>query len=300
MAEAFDEKGNLIAYYSDDPDDWFNWSDYECKIREMVLEFNEEAFSLGLHLLGFDWFKVVDMIKLLAKININYVHAPILQEKLKCIRMWANWRVYSARPDIVDETEVQKAEDYYNNAEMLWEKGERDKAVELYEKAGLYGHPLAYKHLGYIYENGTDGLTPNIHKALQYYKLGAEDGYGDCTFAIGLINRDGRKGLKPNLKEAYKWIRKATLLETCNASNALGECFENGWGCELNLRKALYWYDVSQTGCEDNGNRLRNILRQAGDVLPLRLDGFDYNIVHYKQDPVWWEDYYHKNNMIDL
>ena len=51
MAEAFDEKGNLIAYYSDDPDDWFNWSDFECKIREMVLEFNEEAFSLGIHLL---------------------------------------------------------------------------------------------------------------------------------------------------------------------------------------------------------------------------------------------------------
>jgi tetratricopeptide (TPR) repeat protein len=265
----------------------------------MVMEFNEEAFFYGEHLLGFDWFKVLDMIKLLAKININYVHVPTLQEKLKCIRMWANWRVYSARPDVADETEVQKAEDYYNNAEVLWEKGERDKAVELFEKAGLYGHPFAYKKLGGLYEIGADGLTTDIQKALHYYKLGAEDGFGDCAFKLGLIYRDGLKGLEPNLNEAYKWIRKAALLETCNAGNALGECYENGWGCELNLRKALYWYDVSQTGIE-NGDRLRNILRQTGESLPLRLDGFDYNIVHYKQDPIWWEDYYHKNNMIDL
>ena len=158
---------------------------------------------------------------------------------------------------------------------------------------------MAYKHLGYIYENGTDGLTPNIHKALQYYELGGEDGFGDCAFKLGLIYRDGQKGLEPNLNEAYKWIRKAALLETCNAGNALGECYENGWGCELNLRKALYWYDVSQTGIE-NGDRLRYILRQSGDCLPLRLDGFDYSIIHYKQNPAWWEDYYYKNKMIDL
>ena len=299
MAEALDEDGNLIAYYSDNPDDWFCWRDYECKIREMVLEFNEEAFSLGVHLLGFDWYKVVDMIRLLAKININYVHVPTLQEKLKRIRMWANWRVYSARPNVVDETEVQKAEDYYNNAEVLWEKGERDKAVELFEKAGLYGHPFAYKKLGCLYENGVDGLTPDIHKALQYYELGAEDGFGDCAFKLGLIYRDGQEGLEPNQNEAYKWIRKGALLETCNAGNALGECHENGWGCELNLRKALYWYDVSQTGIK-NGDRLRNMLRQSGDCLPLRLDGFDYSIIHYKQNPAWWEDYYYKNKMIDL
>ena len=299
MAEALDEDGNLIAYYSDDPDDWFSRSDYECWIQKMVMEFNEEAFFYGEHLLGFDWFKVLDMIKLLAKININYVHVPTLQEKLKCIRMWANWRVYSARPNVVDETEVQKAEDYFNRAEELWKKNKRDKSIKFYKKAGLYGHPLAYKHLGYIYENGTDGLTPNIHKALQYYELGGEDGFGDCAFKLGLIYRDGQKGLEPNLNEAYKWIRKAALLETCNAGNALGECYENGWGCELNLRKALYWYDLSQTGIE-NGDRLRNILRQSGDCLPLRLDGFDYSIIHYKQNPAWWEDYYYKNKMIDL
>jgi TPR repeat protein len=102
-----------------------------------------------------------------------------------------------------------------------------------------------------------------------------------------------------NLDEAYKWIREASLLETCNSGNALGQCFENGWGCKKNLRKALYWYDVSLTGVE-NGNRLRSFLVQHGEQLPLKLDGFNYGTVHYIQRASWWEKYYKQNNMIEV
>ena len=126
---------------------------------------------------------------------------------------------------------------------------------------------------------------------------GADDDLGDCAFEIGLIYRDGRKGLEPDLEKANDWIRKASLLETCNAGNALGELLENGWGCEKNFRKALYWYDVSQTGVE-NGDILREKLRLSGDTLPLRLDGFDYELVHYIQNPYWWENYYRQHHMI--
>ena len=40
--EVLDEKGDLIAWFSDDPDDWNSISDYENRIRRMVLEVNEE------------------------------------------------------------------------------------------------------------------------------------------------------------------------------------------------------------------------------------------------------------------
>lgn len=73
MASAVDKNGDLIAFCYDDPDDWNIWSDYERNIREIVLEYNEEAFVAGEHLLVFDWYRVLDMIKLLARININYV-----------------------------------------------------------------------------------------------------------------------------------------------------------------------------------------------------------------------------------
>jgi TPR repeat protein len=112
---------------------------------------------------------------------------------------------------------------------------------------------------------------------------------------LGLLYRDGTDGLSSDYGLAYKWIRKAAILETCNAGNALGQLYENGWGCKKNLRKALYWYDVSLTGI-DNGNRLRKVMEGTG--LPLRLDGFDYGYIHYIEDVEWWRNFYRKNGML--
>ena len=49
--EVLDGNGDLITWLSDDPDDWNSYSDYENRIRRMVLELNEELFSAGCHLL---------------------------------------------------------------------------------------------------------------------------------------------------------------------------------------------------------------------------------------------------------
>jgi tetratricopeptide (TPR) repeat protein len=254
MAEWYDKNGEFAGWVSDDPDDWNSFSDYERRIRNMVMKYNEEAFVLGEHLLGFDLYKVLDMISLLSRINVNYVHDHGLQERLKCIRKWAIWRVCSCHPDNIDEKEVQLAEDSFTKADEMWKKGKTEKAIELYERAGLYGHPWAYERLGYYYEEGVGGLTQDINKAIEYYKKGDDDDLRDCTFKLGLIYFEGRKEVTPNPTEAYKWIRRAAILGACNAGNVLGECFENGWGCEKNLRKALYWYDVSQTGIENGDN----------------------------------------------
>jgi tetratricopeptide (TPR) repeat protein len=300
--EVIDDNGELACWLSDDPDDWNSWSDYERKIRTKVLDYNEEAFCLGEHLLGYDGYEAIKMIKLLSKININYPHHQILKDKLSDIRTLAIMRLNSNHPDEYNDPRFSPdwriGENNYKKADKLWENGKRHKAIEYYERAALYGYAMAYEFLGTIYEQGLGGFTPDIDKAIKYYKEGADDDIGDCAFLLGICYRDGQKGLDVNYAEAYKWIRKAALLETCNAGNALGQCFENGWGCKTNLRKALYWYDVSLTGI-DNGNRLRSILIQQGDQLPLKLDGFSYENVHYIQKASWWEDYYKKNNMIE-
>lgn len=299
--EVMDKDGELVCWFSDDPDDWNSFSDYELKIKRMVLEYNEDAFSLGEHLLGYDSYQALELIKLLSKLNVNYPQHQELKNKLLVIRTLANYRLSSNHPD--DEPrlsqEFQIAEDNYKKATKLWHQGKRYKALECYERAGLYGHPLAYEYIGGVFEQGLGGFKPDIHKAIKYYKDGADDDIGDCAFSLGICYRDGVQGLDVDFDEAYKWIRKAALLETCNAGNALGQCFENGWGCDKNLRKALYWYDVSLTGVK-NGDRLRSFLVQQGDQLPLKLDGFNYQNVHYIQSASWWENYYKLNNMIDL
>jgi len=45
--EVVDKDGELVCWMSDDPDDWNSFSDYERKIKRMVLEYNEDAFNLG-------------------------------------------------------------------------------------------------------------------------------------------------------------------------------------------------------------------------------------------------------------
>ena len=222
--EVLDENGDLITWLSDDPDDWNSFSDYENRVRRMVLELNEELFYAGCHLLGYNGTNALGYIKLLGNINSNYTSDPNLQEKLREVRRWSNYRMTSCHPDNEDRLfqEVQIADESY--------------------------------HM-----DGLGGIQRDIKKAVEYYEIGAEDEIGDCAFILGLLYRDGADGLSPNMELAYNWIRKAALLETCNAGNALGQLFENGWGCEKNLRKALYWYDVSMTGIE-NGNQLRKVL----------------------------------------
>ena len=52
--EILDENGDFIAWFSDDPDDWNSYSDYMRRIRRLVLEYNEVAFEVGAHLLGYN------------------------------------------------------------------------------------------------------------------------------------------------------------------------------------------------------------------------------------------------------
>ena len=238
---------------------------------------------------------------MLGSINPNYISVPTIQEKLREIRTLSNYRLTSCRPDELDEPRLTQdakiAGDYFDRARACWGSGHNEEAIKLYEKAGLYNHPSGYKTLGDIYKGGLGGVQRDIKKAVKYYERGAEDGIGECAFALGILYRDSTNGLSRDYGLTYKWIREAALLGIGNAQKALGGCFEKGLGCEKNLRRSLYWYDISQTGIE-NGNRIRSILSQQKDGLPLKLDGFCYDIGHLIQNPAWWKEYYKKNNMI--
>lgn len=299
--DILDGNGDFVGWLSEDPDDFYCFSDYELKIQRMVIELNEELFCTGNHLLGYDAHNALEYIQLLGKIKPEYNLDSNLQTKLREIRTWSNYRLTSCHPDELDEPRLSQdakiADDSYEMARTCWNSGRIDEAIKHFEKAGLYGHLSGYSILGTIYKNGLGGIKRDIKKAIEYYEMGAEDEIGDCAFILGRLYRDGAIGLLPDYDLAYKWIREAALLDTFNASNALGQLFENGWGCEKNLRRSLYWYDVSGIGIE-NGNRIRLILSQQKDALPLKLDGFCYDTGQLIREPSWWEDFYQKNNMI--
>lgn len=297
--DILDGNGDFVGWLSDDPDDFNSFSDYELKIQRMVLELNEELFCTGNHLLGYDVNNALEYIKLLGKIKPEYTSEFHLQEKLREIRTWSNYRLTSCHPDELDKPRLSQdakiADDSYEMARTCWNSGHIEEAIKLYEKAGFYGHPSGYRTLGDIYIKGLGGVQRDVMKAVEYYERGAEDEIDECALSLGIIFKDGADDLSLNMELAYKWIREAALQNTYKAGNALGQLLENGWGCEKNLRRSLYWYDVSVTGIE-NGNRLRKVLE--GSDLPLKLDGFCYDSGNFIQDPAWWKEYYIKNNMI--
>ena len=296
--EILDENGDFIAWFSDDPDDWNSYSDYMRRIRRLVLEYNEVAFEVGAHLLGYNEKDSIEYVKLLTKVSTIFSQDEKLSAMLKEIRKWANYRLDSRHPDELDDPwlsrETQIAENSFNKAMKCWESGQIEEAIKNFEKAGLYDHPSGYKMLGSIFMDGLD-VQSDIKKAIEYYTMGAEDGIADCAYTLGILYREGADRLSPDLDSAYKWIREAALLGYAKACDALGQLLENGWGCEKNFRKALYWYDVSITGIE-NGNRLRKI--QEGTGLPVRLDGFNYKNAQYIDDVEWWRESYAKNGML--
>ena len=69
---------------------WHALSENICELGKKVLLYNEEAFSLGEHLLGYDWYDVIGMSRLLTRIDVNTVASPTLICMIKDIRMLAS------------------------------------------------------------------------------------------------------------------------------------------------------------------------------------------------------------------
>ena len=103
MAEVLDKNGDLVAWCSDDPDDFYSWSDYERLIQTLVTEYNEAAGALGENLLDYDETNPLESVNQLYSLDVEDVHDESLKSKLKEIQEWAFCRIHSNHPDEEDE-----------------------------------------------------------------------------------------------------------------------------------------------------------------------------------------------------
>lgn len=87
-------------------------------------------------------------------------------------------------------------------------KAERlEEAVVYYQQAGLQGHALAQKSLGFAYAAGL-GVTQNYAKAAEWHHLAAEQGDSDAQHNLGFLYADGR-GVPRDLIQAHMWYNIA-------------------------------------------------------------------------------------------
>ncbi len=163
-------------------------------------------------------------------------------------------------------------------------KNEKEAVVWL-EKAARAGRSRAQLLLGKQYENGR-GVAKNIKNAAYWYGQAAKNGNVEAQRRIGLCYYKGL-GVEKNYNNAVIWFQKAHYKDTiagymlaccyekglgierdpvraCNimcsvaydgyvhAQEKMGEYYETGVGCQVNLSEAKRWYSLAAKQNNEN------------------------------------------------
>lgn len=91
------------------------------------------------------------------------------------------------------------------------------------------------------FQNGTDGFSRDLKKALSLYKQAAAQGHAKSMTDVGWMNENGH-GTARNLNIAFEWYQKAADKGERMAMNNLGWMYTNGNAVEINYAKAIHYY----------------------------------------------------------
>lgn len=123
-------------------------------------------------------------------------------------------------------------------------KAERlDEAVAYYQQAGLQGHPLAQKSLGFAYANGL-GVTQDYAKSAQWHLMAADQGDSDAQRNLGYLYAGGQ-GVGQDIVQAHMWYNIAAAHGSAGAAknrDLLADRMTDSQIAEAE-RRALAWFD---------------------------------------------------------
>ena len=124
-------------------------------------------------------------------------------------------------------------------------KGKRlQEAAVYYQQAGLQGHPLAQKTLGFAYADGL-GVTRDYAKTALWHHRAAEQGDGDAQNNLGYLYAGGL-GVPQDIVEAHKWYNIAAGHGSASAAknrDILASRMTVSQIAEAESR-ALAWFDI--------------------------------------------------------
>lgn len=124
-------------------------------------------------------------------------------------------------------------------------KAERiEEAVTYYQQAGLQGHPLAQKSLGFAYANGL-GVTQDYAKAAQWHHMAADQSDSDAQHNLGFLYAGGW-GVSQDFVQAHMWYNIAAAHGSAGAAekrDALAGRMTNLQIAEAEAR-AIAWFDL--------------------------------------------------------
>ena len=191
---------------------------------------------------------------------------------------------YSKDNPLTYSEELESLAEYGNNAAMvylgdcyLYGEGtdiDYEKALNWFYRAAMNGFVPVLNYLGICYDKGW-GVECDPTQAYRFYKTAAFKGDIDGCFNLAVVYRDGigteqdllrarawfekaaeyfptaqsNVGMlylyEENYEKAFYWLSKASEENLPIACELLGDCYDNGWGTELDKEKAQAYYKKS-------------------------------------------------------
>ena len=134
---------------------------------------------------------------------------------------------------------------------------EREKAVELWLRAGELGHARAYCNIGYSYVNG-EGVEMDRKKAKHYWELGAMGGNVVARHNLGTFeNNEGK------MDRAVKHWMMAAGAGWDESLASTRQCFMNGHATKEDFEKALRAHKEAK-------NEMKSDQREAAALVAAR------------------------------
>ena len=134
-------------------------------------------------------------------------------------------------------TNIAFSADYEKGKEAYENEDYASALIEL-EPLALEGDYKAQFIIGRMYDKG-NGVEEDDIKAVEWYRLSAEQGYYKGQHALGF------RYWVPDedYKEAFKWISLASENPKATKSFlSLGKFYEEGWSVDQNYKTAFKWY----------------------------------------------------------
>ncbi|MCQ2965223.1 MAG: hypothetical protein MJ250_00600 [Alphaproteobacteria bacterium] len=144
--------------------------------------------------------------------------------------------------------DVEQNEEARYQLGRLYENGwgveqDSDKALQLYKLSAENGNENSALKLGNAFYMGR-GVEKNYADALKWYKISAQKGNYAAQYNIGLMLEEGT-GVKKNIIKAFEYYKKSGEQGYGPAQYALGKMYLKGEGTPQNFNAAIRWHKLA-------------------------------------------------------
>ena len=199
---------------------------------------------------------------------------------------------------------------------VFYQKGEgisRDlaRAALWFEKAALQDHPKAQYNLGLMYKDGL-GVEADHRRAMMWWELAAKQGHVNSQFNLVAICKHYAEkgdaaamyklarmhfrgaGVEASKELAFHWFLHSMKLDYPPAVYWVGLCYENGWGCDMDMNRAVRAYDhayrlgLVEAGAKIKSSQAQQILKEGRQATQSTTSARPGTIqIGNKQDSPW-------------